>query len=472
MNFTDMIILAFNNLWKSKLRTFLTTLGVIVGIGALSSMVSFGTGMQKNITDSFKDNDLFTSMTVTSSEFNLEKISQGDLESITDDKKKPTPLNDSTLEIIQSLEHIEIAYAQESFPAKLRYNNKETSATVSMIPANMHHYKPYSELYAGDFYKTDSQNVIVVSKHYLRQMDIIVTEDPENYNNKRLDTTKTYTIIHPDSLIGKTFELITAVFDPSQISFNPIGGSKKDMPIKDSVNNVTIIGIQDRQSFNAGGFLSGGIYMSPVAASKIPRISFTNVFDLLDKNKSKDNKYSSIYVRVKDYKYLEKTRLELEKKGFEVFSIGDKIDEIKRVFLIFDSILGAIGTIALFVAALGIMNTLLMSILERRKEIGIMKSIGASEGEIKMIFFVEAATIGFIGGVLGLLLGWMVTKIANIIANTSFADAAQAKIDLFYFPVWLIIGAILFSILVSLLSGLYPASRAAKIDPVEALRHD
>jgi len=131
-----------------------------------------------------------------------------------------------------------------------------------------------------------------------------------------------------------------------------------------------------------------------------------------------------------------------------------------------------IGTIALIIAALGIINTMLMSILERTREIGIMKAVGGSENGIKMIFFVEASFIGLIGAIFGLLLGWAVTRIANQIMNARIIPDLNQRVDLFYFPLWLILGAVAFSILVSLAAGLYPAIRAARIDPVRALRHD
>ena len=101
-----------------------------------------------------------------------------------------------------------------------------------------------------------------------------------------------------------------------------------------------------------------------------------------------------------------------------------------------------------------------------------MKSIGASNGEIKLIFFVEASVIGFFGGTFGLILGWLVTRIANLVMNSQLKPLGEAPVDLFYFPMWLILGSLFFSIIVSLLAGLYPAVRASKVDPVKALRHD
>ena len=107
-----------------------------------------------------------------------------------------------------------------------------------------------------------------------------------------------------------------------------------------------------------------------------------------------------------------------------------------------------------------------------RSEIGIMKAIGGSELQIRSIFFVEAGTIGFMGALGGLGLGWLITRVADIFVNAKITGSGNDPVNLFYFPAWLIVGAILFSIVISLLAGLYPAVRASRIDPVEALRHN
>ena len=213
------------------------------------------------------------------------------------------------------------------------------------------------------------------------------------------------------------------------------------------------------------------MFIPSLTARDIPRLGFSSVWDILGGG-NKDGTYSSIYVRVDDIGDLTRVREEIEAMGVGVFALADELEEIKRVFLVMDSLLGAIGPVALIIAALGIINTMLMSILERTREIGIMKAVGGSENEIKFIFFVEAACIGLVGALFGLVLGWVVTRIANQVMNTSFMPPDQAPIDLFYFPLWLIFGAIAFSVVVSLAAGMYPAMRAARIDPVRALRHD
>jgi len=176
---------------------------------------------------------------------------------------------------------------------------------------------------------------------------------------------------------------------------------------------------------------------------------------------------------VNDPVVLTEVRKRLTEMGFGSFSIVDQLEQIRTVFLIIDSVLGLLGGISLLVASFGIANTMIMSILERTREIGIMKAIGAEDREIKMIFFFEAAVIGFFGGAIGCLAAWGIDGLANRLAYRFILKPQGASfIDFFHLPPWLWMGAILFALGVSILAALYPAARAARIDPVRALRHD
>ena len=188
---------------------------------------------------------------------------------------------------------------------------------------------------------------------------------------------------------------------------------------------------------------------------------------------SESEGYDSAIIRVDDPVALTEVRKRLKELGFVSFSIVDQLEQFRTVFLIIDSVLGLLGGISLLVASFGIANTMIMSILERTREIGIMKAIGAEDREIKLIFFVEAAVLGLVGGVIGVLSAWAVDAIANRLAYRFFLKPNGASfVDFFSLPPWLSIGAILFALIVSILAALYPAARAARIDPVRALRHD
>ncbi|HXM35175.1 MAG TPA: FtsX-like permease family protein, partial [Pyrinomonadaceae bacterium] len=183
--------------------------------------------------------------------------------------------------------------------------------------------------------------------------------------------------------------------------------------------------------------------------------------------------YESAVVRVTNPVQLTEVRKHLTELGFGSFSIVDQMEQIRTLFLIIDSVLGLLGGISLLVASFGIANTMIMSILERTREIGIMKAIGAEDREIKLIFFVEAAVIGLTGGLMGTLLAWGIDGVANRAAYRFILKPQGASfVDFFSLPPYLSIGAILFALIVSILAALYPAIRAARVDPVRALRHD
>jgi putative ABC transport system permease protein len=471
MNLQDMTIMGFSNLWRTRLRSTLTILGVVIGIGALTSMVSFGTGMQKNLTDAFTKNDLFTSMNVTPKDLNVDEMMGGDFSGIGEMlDETPEPLTDSILCAIRAIEGVQIAFPDESFAGKLKFNDKEVSKNMQPIPAAASEFYPYNDLLAGELYPHDSSQLVVIKWETLRDLGLIVEYPDLTYTLSRKDSIQGTRIISPDSIIGREITLVTAELN---IPSNPLGilMGQDFEPFEESSREYTICGITNPRDEFTFDRSRSALVIPPVTARKIPRLSFSSVWDILGEGKE-EGTYSSIYVRVAEMEDLTPAREKIEAMGVGVFALADELDEIKRAFLIMDSLLGAIGTIALIIAALGIINTMLMSILERTREIGVMKAVGGSENEIKFIFFVEAACIGLVGAIFGLLLGWLVTRIANQVMNTMVLPDNQGPIDLFYFPLWLILGAVGFSVIVSLAAGLYPAIRAARIDPVRALRHD
>ena len=470
MNLVDMVELGFDNLRRTRLRTALTTLGVIIGIGALTSMVSFGTGMQKNVTEAFEENDLFTSLFVTAA--GVEELAQLDPDQMRDlIEEPPAPLTDETLQSISGVPGVELAFPEFRFPVRVEFRGKETRTLLRALPASMGEYKPFNETTYGRFYADDRSDEVVVRWRTLERMGIIVEEKPSG--GAELDTTGKTRSVHPDSILGKPIVVVSTTLDMSRIPRSPMQAFSMatDIPVKEVSTEFRIGGIMKRATAFAGNTWDAGLFVPMETAKQMPSLGFSSIWEIL-RRQGRGDTYASIYVRVDDVGNVGAARDSLESMGLNVFSISDQLEEIKRGFLIMDAVLGAVGTIALVVAALGIINTMVMSILERRREIGVMKAIGGSENDIKMIFVVEAGTIGFVGALLGLVLGWLVTRVSNFVANSYLLPEGASYVNFFHFPVWLILGAVAFSMIVSLAAGLYPAVRAARVDPVTALRHD
>jgi putative ABC transport system permease protein len=461
--------MALANLWRTKLRTILTTLGVIIGIGALVSMVSFGVGLQKNVTDELRKHDLFTSLEVTPPDLDLDAVMAGDVASIVEPRDEDAPvLDDSAIDSVRAIPGVEYAYPEIRFPVEVRLGERTAQAHLQALPAAMRGYAPFDDLPYGEFFEDDHALEAVVGHRLIRELGLrldIPVESPRRSDSEEVDD---LTLIPPDSLLGREITVVSSVLDESRVL---AAAMTRRVPLRHEEITLHVVGIRERPTGFGVGRFAGGVIVPSGTAETIPRLGFRTVWELISTG-DRPVEHPSVHVRAASMEDLDDVGAAIEKMGFSVVTIVDQLEEFKRGFLIMDALLGAVGTIALVVASLGIVNTMVTSILERTREIGVMKAIGGSEGDIKGIFFVEAGTIGITGGALGLALGWVVTRIANAVVNYYLRPEGVPATELFHMPLWLIAGALGFSILVSLLAGLYPAARAARVDPVTALRHD
>jgi putative ABC transport system permease protein len=193
-------------------------------------------------------------------------------------------------------------------------------------------------------------------------------------------------------------------------------------------------------------------------------------------NRNKEG-YSMLLVKADDVKSVVEIAQSITDLGYQAYTPQSTVESINNFFLILQVIFGGVGAIALLVAAIGIANTMTMAILERTREIGIMKAIGAKNKDILSIFLGEAAGIGLVGGIGGVVIGWVASKLINVVAMSYFASQASSGMGSSLTmatstPAWLMIFALVFSILVGLLSGLVPAIQAASMIPVNALKYE
>ncbi len=192
-------------------------------------------------------------------------------------------------------------------------------------------------------------------------------------------------------------------------------------------------------------------------------------------NRNKDG-YNNVIVKAESAEQVVAITERINELGFMAYSPQSMVEGINSYFVILQLVFGGIGAIALLVAAIGIANTMTMAILERTKEIGLMKAIGATNRDVLSIFLGEAAGIGFLGGLGGAIFGWLGSKVINIVAMSFLANQAQgggipSGLNAVT-PVWLLLFSIIFATLVGLLSGLYPALRAATLAPMMALKYE
>ncbi|MBM3152904.1 MAG: ABC transporter permease [Chloroflexi bacterium] len=187
--------------------------------------------------------------------------------------------------------------------------------------------------------------------------------------------------------------------------------------------------------------------------------------------------YSQVIVKVDDAKHVLDVNNQIIEMGFQAYTPLAFVQGINNFYLILQFIFGGVGAIALLVAAIGIANTMAMAILERTREIGLMKAIGATNRDVLAIFLGEAAGIGFVGGLGGILIGWLAGQGLNVLAlvylaGQSAETGAMPPSVAVYTPFWLPAFSLLFATLIGLVSGLYPALRAATMVPVNALKYE
>lgn len=452
MRFADAVEFALGSLRKRRLRTFLTASGVMIGIGALVSMISFGKGMQKNVTEAFKASDLFnTVMVMPGGPDEPSGDPDGRRPAAKTAGRKDAVLDDAAVAEIAKIPGVRTAYPDINFPALVSLDGEEEFRLVQVVPAAVAGSKAVKVKWGRPYASNDEKGVIV-SRTLVRRLG---TADPA-------------------AAVGKTLRLTSISIDLGQILSSGLGGllGGKGLPVSRDSYDFPIVGVIDITPFGGGaGPMQNDVLIAPGPAGEIKRLPITSIWDLF---RMRDGRlgYSAVSVKVGSPGALGSVQARAREMGFTTFALADQFEEITKAFFFMDMILAAVGMIAIIVAALGIVNTMVMSILERFREIGIMKAVGAGDRDIRRIFFFESAAIGLAGGAAGCVLGWATSLVINRVVNFYLARQGLPFVEYFAFPFWLFLGAVGFSLLVSLVSGIFPARRAARVDPVVALRHD
>ena len=214
------------------------------------------------------------------------------------------------------------------------------------------------------------------------------------------------------------------------------------------------------------------MYLPLAVAEKMQVVQQTDLREMSRSGAVEGVRYAALNVRASSPAAVAQIESSIAHMGFAAFSLIDVTRNLRTFFAIFDLFLGIFGSLALAVASLGIINTLVMAILERRREIGVLKALGAADRDVRQLFFAEAGVMGLAGGVFGVLLGWGIGHAIQFATAVYLKRQGMNSPNIWSVPLWLVLGAIAFAVVISLASGIYPASRAAKLDPVEALRYE
>jgi ABC-type lipoprotein release transport system permease subunit len=456
----DAAELAVRNLRESILRNSLTTIGISVGVASLVAMLALGIGLQQLADRRLEKSGLFDTVVVTSRRdlrnFDREHEQNGPAPA-----ESPS-LDETARQKIEQLPNVLEAYPDIRFVTELRYEDKPHLTMVAGIPFSARNNDAFDGM-AGSFFSSEAAPEVILQKSFAEQL-VGRRSSAGKDDVKVADLAK--------SLIGKQLLMRyaerTAALAESNSTANPAGMAYS---VISRERMLKIVGVCDldpdslRQQARARVFLPLQVAESLHVMQPSDLRNTTNVL-------GGKPTYTTVEVRVKSPKYAQSVEDAIKKMGFNTFSIVDATKNLRQFFAVLDLFLGIFGSLALAVASIGIVNTLVMAILERRREIGIMKAIGASDTDVKGLFFAEAAVMGVFGGAVGVALGWSIGRAINVGANVYLKRQHFPPEQIWFVPWWLVIGAIAFAVIVSLLSGLYPAGRAARLDPVQALRYE
>ena len=468
MKLPDLGELAVRNLRESILRNSLTTIGISVGVASLVAMLSLGIGLQQLASRRLMKSGLFDTVMVTSRR-DLRNSNRGE------DRSGPAPgesriLDEPTRLEIEHLPNVLEAYPDIRFITELRYEDKPHLTMVAALPSSAQSNDAF-EAVQGRFFSSDMVPEVVIQKTFAEEL---LGKAP----NPGLDETNVAVLAAP--LLGKELTMRYAQREapqaaPSRAENSTAGGDQALAGAAYSVVSrevkLKIVGVADLDPESMRGPTRARVFLPLKLAESLHVMQPTDLREI-SRTASDQPVYSSVSVRVKNPSGVQPVEDAIKKMGFNTFSILDASRSIQQFFKVLDVFLGIFGSLALAVAFIGIVNTLVMAILERRREIGIMKAIGASDGDVKRLFFAEAGAMGILGGIVGVALGWAIGQVINLGTNIYLKRQSFPPEHFWAVPWWLVVFAVLFSFLVSLAAGLYPAGRAARLDPVQALRYE
>jgi putative ABC transport system permease protein len=434
MNRQDLFELAGRNMRNARLRNALTTMGIAVGVASMVAMLSLGIGLQGFANHKLMKSGIFQTVFVTS------RQDGRSMEENADAKPGESPaLNDDARNKIAALPGVEEVAPEVRAMSEVKYGDQSNFVLLAGLPWSARD-EDAVETIKGRFFSSPGANEVLLQRDFAKKLEL-----------------------NPDAALGKT---LTVRYAQRQ------SGDGTSFSVERKEKQFRIVGILDEQPFGGMRMISRARVFLPLQTAEAMNLMQPADTQQVIRSAPGERTYSMLTVRMKSATYAEKVEETVKKMDFSAYSYLDATKSMRRFFAVLDMFLGIFGSLALAVASLAIVNTLVMAVLERRREIGIMKALGASDADVQKLFFAEAATMGLIGGVLGVALGWIIGRVINFGSNLYLQRMKMPAENLWTVPLWLAAGAIGFALLVSVLAGIYPAARAAKLDPVQALRYE
>jgi putative ABC transport system permease protein len=467
MKTADMLELAARNIRESLLRNVLTVVGIAVGVASLVSMLSLGVGLQELASAGFGQSGLFDKIFVTSKRgAGMRGGPSGPPADDADDSENAPVLDEAARQDLSRIAGVSEVYPDIRFPAELQYEEKPFRRVVGSAPLSAKGTEAFGSI-EGEFFSSDNAAEALVNEPFAAEL-----LGKGRRGRARGEAAPTAREL-AGALVGKTVHIRYAQRargDSGEAA--PAESFLGAMSIVWTELDLKVVGVVARDPQQLPGPRGSAGVLIPLKFAE--GLSVMEAADLRDSMRATGEapNYTMLTVRLDNPADVGSVQERIKTMGFNTFSIVDANSALRRVFLVIDSFLGAFGSLALTVASIGIVNTLIMAILERRREIGVMKALGASDRDVRMLFFAEAGTLGVVGGAMGVTLGWLIGRGINFGINLYLDRQGIGPQEIWRAPWWLVTGAILFAVLTSLVAGWYPAKKAAELDPIQALRYE
>src|SRR5271163_3368738 len=469
MKLRDLTELAARNLREAVLRNSLTTLGISVGVASLVAMLSLGVGLQELAITRLSRSGLFDAVFVTT-QANMRAFGGPPRAADRAATEPARKLDDEARRQLAGIKNVVEVYPEVRFPTEVQFEGNPYMTTVAGIPASARGDGAFDEM-KGSFFSGREANEAILQIEFARdlskQTDSLIGKDLVlRYAEKQAlpaDDAATSASAGNQSAADRSTTKHSAEDDA------PASGGFSLVPRELKLRIIGVVETEPATGF--GGFGRGRLLIPLQIAQNLRIAQPTDMREMLRGNTGKPT-YETLTVRVSSPKAVQGVEDAIKGMGFGTFSILDATKNMMLFFTVFDSLLLIFGSLALTVASLGIVNTLVMAILERRREIGILKALGAADRDVRRLFFVEAGAMGLLGGVLGVVMGWLIGRALTIGTNAYLKRQELPAIDISSIHWWMVALAIGVSFFVSLAAGMYPASRAARLNPVEALRYE